>query len=104
PDNPFTEAVKLSVPLVGYERNLLSEYVSLTEQLSGGVILRLPRQWTAQGEYTLGSSTYTYDRAPATLTPEGRAALVNGTLNPLSDVNVHRLDFSSFYPSGLRWF
>ncbi len=105
PNNPFTQAVRLSVPLVGYETGRIrSPSESLSEQLSGGVIVRLPREWTVQGEYSLGRSKYTYQYPQDLLTTDGNAALIDGRLDPLSDVNAYPLDFSAFYPgeSGRR--
>ncbi len=99
PNNPFTQAVRLSVPLVGYENDRIrSPSQSLSEQLSGGMIVRLPRDWMVQGEYSLGRSTSTYGFTRTLLSADGNAALIDGRLDPLSDVNAYPLDFSAFYP------
>ncbi len=93
------------MPLVGYETGRIrSPSESLSEQLSGGVIVRLPREWTVQGEYSLGRSNSNYQYPRDLLTTDGMAALIDGRLDPLSDVNAYPLDFSAFYPgeSGRR--
>ncbi len=98
PNNPFDQAVKISVPLVGYETDRLRDHAtSLSEQLSGGVIVRLPREWTVQGEYSLGRSNYTFQYPRDLLSADGNAALLDGRLDPLSDVNAFPLDFSAYY-------
>ncbi len=98
-NNPFTEEVTLSIPLAGYEANgLRTSFESLTEQLSGGVIVRLPHQWMVQGEYNWSRSNSILDYPVEFLSADGRAALIDGRLNSLSDVNVYPLDFSSYYP------
>ncbi len=99
PNNPFTQAVRLSVPLVGYEGDRMrTPSASLSEQLSVGVIVRLPREWMVQGEYSLGRSHFTYKFPGTLLTADGSAALIDGRLNLLRDVNAYPLDFSAFYP------
>jgi outer membrane receptor protein involved in Fe transport len=98
PNNPFDQAVRLSVPLVGYDTGRLRvPSMSISDQLAGGVIVRLPREWTVQGEYALGRSEWVYQFPRDLLSPEGTAALLDGRLDPLSDVNAYPLDFSSFY-------
>ncbi len=99
PNNPFTEAVRLAIPIPGYDaRRLLTRSGSETEQISGGLIVRLPREWTLQGEYSWSRSTFTYDYRAAFLTQDGLAALLDGRLDPLSDVNAYPMDFSAYYP------
>ncbi len=101
PNNPFTEAVELSVPLVGYDISRVRTSVgSLSEQLSGGVIVRLPLEWMVQGEYSLGRSKATQQYPRDLFTMDGNAALTDGRLDPLRDVNVYPLDFSPFYTAG----
>ncbi len=98
-NNPFTEAVKLSVPLVGYAADGLRTPVeSLSEKLSGGIVVRLPREWTVQGEYSLGRSNSIYQVPRDLFTADGSTALTDGRLDPLSDVNAYPLDFSTYYP------
>ncbi len=99
PANPFNQAVQLSVPLVGYEDDAYRTLTgSLSEQIAGGVIVRLPRDWTAQAEYSLGRSTLTYKSRQDALTVDGNAALIDGRLDPLRDINAYPLDYSGFYP------
>ncbi len=99
PNSPFIQAVRLSVPFVGYETGRIrTSSASLSEQVSGGVIVRLPREWTAQGEYSSGRSNSTYEYTRAALTADGVAALIDGRLDPLSDVNAYPLEFAAFYP------
>ncbi len=100
-NNPFTEAVRLSIPLPGYDASRLrTHFDSLTEQVGGGLIVRLPRQWTVQAEYSWSQSNSTFDYPRDLFTADGAAALIDGRLNPLSDVNAYPLDFSSYVPGG----
>ncbi len=99
PNNPFAQEVRLMVPMVGYEvGRIRTSYQSLSEQLGGGVIVRLPREWTVQGEYSLGRSSSTRREPPPPLIADGETALIDGRLDPLRDVNAWPLDFSAFYP------
>ncbi len=103
PGNPFTEAVDLSVPFGGYDASrLLARYGSLSERLTGGLIMRLPREWTAQAEYSLSRSNYTQDYPIDPLTVDGRAALTDGRLNLLGDVNANPPDYAAYYPDQER--
>ncbi len=98
-NNPFTEAVRLSVPVPGYDASRLRTRADLlTEQVSGGLIVRLPREWTVQGEYSWSRSNSTYDFPRNLLTSDGAAALIDGRLSPLSDVNAYPMDFSAYVP------
>ncbi len=99
-NNPFTQAVKLSVPLPGYGISRRTSSSSLMEQFSGGLIVRLRNDWAAQGEYTWSQSTSGYSRPDAFLTQDGSAALIDGRLDPLGDVNAYPMDFSAYYPGG----
>ncbi len=99
PNNPFTEAVELSVPLAGYGSGALrSPSRSLSDRLSSGVIVRLPREWVAQGEYNWSESEHMYNYSRDAVLADFGAALIDGRLNPLSDVNAYPIDFSAFYP------
>ncbi len=100
-NNPFTEAVRLSIPQPGYDGSRLRTHSdSLTEQVGGGLIVRLPRQWTVQPEYSWSRSNTTSDWPADLFTADGAAALIDGRLNPLSDVNAYPLDFSGYIPGG----
>ncbi len=100
-NNPFTEAVRLSVPVPGYDAGRLRTHVDLlTEQVSGGLIVRLPREWTVQAEYSWSRSNSTYDYPRDLFTQDGADALVDGRLSPLSDVNAYPMDFSGYVPGG----
>ncbi len=100
-NNPFTEAVRLSIPLPGYDASRLRTHAeSLTEQVGGGLIVRLPRQWTVQAEYSWSRSNSTYDFPRDLFTADGATALIDGRLNPLSDVNAYPIDFSAYVPGG----
>ncbi len=99
PNNPFTEAVQLSIPFPNYDvTRLPTRSESRTEQISGGFIVRLPRAWTLHGEYSWSESTFAYSHPTALLTADGRASLTDGRLDPLSDVNAYPLELSAYYP------
>ncbi len=98
-NNPFTEPVYLNVPVPGYDADRLqTRSRSVTEQLSGGLIVRLPRQWMVQGEYAWGRSTFSYGEPRTFLSPDGMAAFIDGRLDPFRDVNDYPLDLSTYYP------
>ncbi len=99
PNNPFTEAVRLALPVPGYDTTgLRTRHQSRVEQVSGGLIVRLPRDWTLQGEYSWSLSSFAFHYPRAFLSQDGKAALLDGRLDPLRDVNAYPMDFSAYYP------
>ncbi len=101
PASPFTEAVSVQVPLVGFDPSLGQWYSKvLTEQLGGGAIIQLSRGWTAQAEYRVDRSQNRSQSSflPAVLPTNAITSGINdGTLQVLRDVNLYPLDFSPLY-------
>ncbi len=95
--NPFTEAVRLRVPLAGLDFGSMLTSVSETQQIGGGLIVRLPRSWSVQAEYAWSRSRGGADYSADQITSDGKAAMIDGRLDPLRDVNARPLDFSPYY-------
>ncbi len=98
PNSPFTEDVRISMPVANFEGDSGRQTAySETRSIAGGLIIRLPAGWTAQAEYAWGRAnsghTYNFDQ----LTNDGKAAIIDGRLDPLRDVNAFPLDFSPYY-------
>ncbi len=97
PNNPFTESIRIIVPLSNLDYGTDVTSKSKTHQIAGGLIFRLPRDWTMQPEYAWSRSSSGGVYSANQVTSQGRAALANGELNVLRDVNAFPLDFSPYY-------
>ncbi len=100
PSNPFTEPVKIGLPLANFDRRVEEQPSwAQTRSLAGGVIARLPANWSAQAEYSWNRSRSSSKRNPYQITADGEAAIKDGRLDPFRDVNAYPLDFSPYYVS-----
>ncbi len=100
PNNPFTEQVKINLPLTSFDRSLEEQHSwGESRTLAGGVIVRLPGNWSAQGEYSWSRSRSGYTYNFYQITADGGAAIRDGRLDPFRDVNDYPLDFSPYYVS-----
>jgi outer membrane receptor protein involved in Fe transport len=81
PANPFLQAVTVNTPT---QEKLESTNDTNTEQFSTGFVLKLPRDWRAEGDYTWSSSRhrYTYFIADSAAIS---AAVAGGAINPFVD-------------------
>ncbi len=100
PSNPFTEPVRITMPLANLSDEIArSEVDTELRGIVGGLVLRLPGGWSAQGEYNWATSRAFYSQNSDKFTGDGQAALIDGRLDPLRDVNAYPLDFSPYYVS-----
>ncbi len=98
PVNPFTEPVYFHMPLA----NLSTDDTAITahqeyRNVAGGVIVRLPRRWSAQAEYSRSASTSRAAMSYYHLTSEAFQAMLDGRLDVFRDVNAFPLDLSPYY-------
>jgi len=96
PTNPFTSAVTLNLPMLGFNPTTTS---SISRRITVGAIARLPHDWIAQADYTWSASdaAYTdggyYANAPLT------ADILSGALNPFVDTKLTPVDLSRYMGS-----
>ncbi len=100
PNNPFQQAILVSFPVLGIDQEE-SEQRLTTLRVLGGVILELRGGWKLGADYAWGRSTNEQSlsaklQSGFTLNTGGNAALLNGTLDIMRDLNVYRLDYSSY--------
>lgn len=103
PNNPFTTAVNVSFPVVGFAGDIY--YEPIRSRVTGGVVVKLPGDWTAGLDYTWGrSATTDYNNFPLVGDPDGTGpgisyatALSTGVLDVMRDLNAQPLDLSPYY-------
>jgi iron complex outermembrane recepter protein len=91
PANPFQQDIVISRIQPDFHRDADTE----TEVLGGtaGLIVRLPRQWAASLEQSIGRSSFFNNNQTSPVSPEGIAALRSGSLQ---DLNAHPVDISAY--------
>ncbi len=102
PNNPFTTAVNVAFPAVGIEGD---SYLGLsTTRVTGGLVAKLPGNWTAGLDYTWGrTATLLHSANPLLGDPDGTGpglsyatALSTGALDVMRDLNARSLDYSPY--------
>ncbi len=96
PGNPFLNEVDVAIPVIGFDYGSDSWVDSTTARAAGGAILRLPARWTAQAEYNWSRSRTERRRTTPSLTNQGEAALVDGTVDLFRDLNRYPLDLMQY--------
>lgn len=102
PNNPFTTAVRVAIPLPGVFGTGTNLYENT--RVSSGLVAKLPGGWQAAFDYTWGRSALSSSRTNVQLgDPDGfgpglsyTAALANGTLDVLRDINAQPLNLSPY--------
>jgi iron complex outermembrane recepter protein len=94
PDNPFRQDIVVALPILA--GNFPSITRSETWLGTAGVIVRLGGSWTATAEYDWSRSRNegTYTNYP--LSAGASAAVANGTINLIQDVNAHPINYSPY--------
>jgi outer membrane receptor protein involved in Fe transport len=97
-DNPFNQAIRVSVPITGDNRYETSR--STTKRALAGAIVSLPLGWHAAIDLAWNWSTYNVADAPASFDQATSDALNTGTISVLRDVaqypvTLHYLDSPS---------
>ncbi len=91
PVNPFENRVQVTFPTPELDFDYPSE--SETQQAAGGLIVRLPRDWTLQGEHSWSRSRFYYASGSA-LNNAGRTALFTGQIDFTRDPNAFPFDYA----------
>lgn len=97
PNNPFQQALRVTVPNATPSEGEFSSNDRRT--VTAGAIMQLPADWKAEADFTWSRSTN--ESASSPLTTGGEyAAVSSGALDVLRDTSAHPLDFSPFlYPT-----
>ncbi len=96
PNNPFTTPIIVKFPSMGTELDIRTESEVFSTNI--GAVLRLSDTWSATANATLSESNSSVFRSRLSLTPEGNAALSNGDLDVMRDLNEFPLDFGPYLP------
>lgn len=111
PYNPFTTDVWVSFPSLLDAGDSYRSNDSKTRQFMGGVIVRLPRDWTVSVDYSWSRSSNSRKDAFLTGDPDGSgpgldfgAALNAGLLNVTRDLNAYPLDYSPYIDPQLYFY
>jgi outer membrane receptor protein involved in Fe transport len=94
PNNPFTTPIVVRFPNPGLLFPVKSEVETLRG--IGGVVVRLPSEWTAAADYGWNRSRYRSTSTGAGVSAAEGAALTNGTLNVMRDLNAFPLDYAPY--------
>ncbi|MDB6169427.1 MAG: hypothetical protein JWM88_2291 [Verrucomicrobia bacterium] len=96
PANPFTQDIQVAAPIDFTDYQM--ETAVDNRHVDGGVLVSLPGGWGADLGFSWDQSRAYYLHPPTT-TPTFSAALNDGTVNLLRDVNLFRPDMTNYiYP------
>ena len=103
PNNPFTTAIRVAFPLVNLP-DLPSFNESDSARLAGGVVVKLPAQWSAGLDYVWSRSRYLNQSLTNELgDPDGSGpglayatAVATGVLDVMRDLNATPLNFTPY--------
>jgi len=91
--NPFTEAIRISVPLPNESQEMLNR--TINRKIAGGLVIGLPQDWKANLDYVWGQSFGNY-RA-ATALPAGlTTAVTTGALDVLRDTSTNPIVVTNY--------
>lgn len=93
-NNPFTTDIIVTFPNPGLSSEV--EIESDTTRAIGGVIVQLPRRWAGQAEVGWSKSSLEGKRTSPLLTFAGEAALSDGTLDVVRDLNQFPLEYGPY--------
>ncbi len=94
PNNPFVGPIEVTYPNTTIEFDTPVD--SETSHAAAGLRLRLPRDWSAQFDYSRGLSRFRYSSTSPVISNAGEAAIANGTLDIVRDLNVFPLEVGPF--------
>jgi hypothetical protein len=92
--NPFTTAVTVTLPVTGYGPTSSN---NISRRLTTGLIVRLPRDWIAQADYTWSVATNSYDNVGTLYSTKVDADLLSGVLNPFVDTTRLPFDLTQYF-------
>ncbi|MEJ1964508.1 MAG: TonB-dependent receptor [Gammaproteobacteria bacterium] len=93
PNNPFGQAILVSVPTAAAN----GTSVSKTEAAgaTGGLIFKLPSDWVGEADYTWSGGELFW-RNPPIFAAGAAAGIANGSLDVLRDLDLNPLDLSAY--------
>lgn len=94
PNNPFGKDILVTVPVAQGDGLTTSE--SDARRVVGGVIVRLPGEWSAAADYTWSRSRLEFTNTSHGLSGAEAAEIASGALDVLRDTNEFPVDFSPF--------
>lgn len=94
PNNPFTTAINVRFPSPGLEFVRTTD--SETRRAAGGVIVRLPRNWTFATDYSWSRARYRSAATNPSVHANASTALGSGALDVLRDLNAFPIDYSPY--------
>jgi iron complex outermembrane recepter protein len=94
PINPFNQPVRVTLPAFGADGTI--ETMIQNRKAVGGVIAKLPGDWTAAADYTWNRTRLSRARPGVLDATAAGAALSNGTINAFRDPNTFAVDFSPY--------
>ena len=90
PNNPFQQAINVTFPLVGADRE--DSYKNQSLRLTGGLIFTLPAKWQASLEYSWNRTWSSHKGAPG-LTTSMNEGMADGTVDVLRDPSASPVDY-----------
>ncbi|MGQ0835684.1 MAG: TonB-dependent receptor domain-containing protein [Gammaproteobacteria bacterium] len=93
PNNPFGRSIRVTVPIGSGDGLATTE--SRDYRIVGGVILRLPREWSVGAEYTWNRSRLEFTNTSRGLSGAVSGQVASGAIDVLRDTNAFPIDFSS---------
>lgn len=102
PANPFNQAIQVRAPLGPVDDSPSKwTFENNNRRAAAGVIVRLPRRWLAEADYTWSYSKNRQDSPPTFDLAGASAAVASGALPILRDTSVYPLDFSGLVLPGV---
>lgn len=93
-NNPFGKDILVTVPVAAGDGLTTSK--SDDRKVVGGVIVRLPKEWSAAADYTWSRSRFESTNSSRGLSGAVAAQIASGSLDVLRDTNEFPIDFSPF--------
>lgn len=91
--NPFNQAVSVTMPVSAGASSFLVR--SSDSRLIGGAILKLPKQWTAEADYTWETSGNAF-YSNRTISSAANAAIGNGSIDILGNPSVFQSSLAPY--------
>jgi outer membrane receptor protein involved in Fe transport len=97
PNNPFVQSIRVAVPVLGVDSEFYT--VSKNRRAVAGIITKLAADWQASLDLTYERSSFA-GGFPQQQFAASNAAVGNGTLDVMRDVNLVSLDWTPYYSLG----
>ena len=91
PTNPFRQAITVFAPVLGLDQN--SGAFTMNRRVAGGLIIKLPGEWTVAGDYTWNWASF-YAKPIIGILPSTTAAVAAGSIDVLHDPVAFPTNFS----------